>query len=311
MTKKKPTNVAASVRARLLQLAKQGGEDFHYVLTRYGLERLLVRLVRSPHRAAFVLKGAMLFRAWSPALHRPTKDLDLLGSGAPDLDRLAGVFRDVCGIAVEDDGVTFDPKTVAARRIKEDAEYEGVRVTMRASIGSAKLELQIDVGFGDAVTPAASEINFPTLLGAESVRILAYPRETVVAEKVEAMVHLGIANSRMKDFFDVWFLAQNFPFEGRGLSEAIRATFVRRGTPIPEAPPVALTAVFATDASKAAQWKGFVTRGGLALGTSLADIVEAVAGFAWPPLDAAREARPFPALWAPSGPWRPADGPHA
>src|ERR1019366_7169123 len=183
-------------------------------------------------------------------------------------------------IAVEDDGVTFDPKTVAARRIKEDAEYEGVRVTMRASIGSAKLELQIDVGFGDAVTPAASEINFPTLLGAESVRILAYPRETVVAEKVEAMVHLGIANSRMKDFFDVWFLAQNFPFEGRGLSEAIRATFVRRGTPIPEAPPVALTAVFATDASKAAQWKGFVTRGGLALGTSLADIVEAVAGFA-------------------------------
>jgi hypothetical protein len=210
VTKKPLTNVAASVRARLLQLAKQGGEDFHYVLTRYALERLLVRLVRSPYRTVFVLKGAMLFRSWSPTLHRPTKDLDLLGSGAPDLDRLAGIFRDLCAVAVEDDGLMLDPKSVAARRIKEDAEYEGVRITMRASIGTAKLELQIDVGFGDAVTPAASEIDFPTLLGAEPVRILAYPRETVVAEKVEAMVHLGIANSRMKDFSDVWFLAQNF-----------------------------------------------------------------------------------------------------
>ncbi len=305
MTKKTPTNVAASVRARLLQVAKQGGEDFHYVLTRYGLERLLVRLVRSPHRAAFVLKGAMLFRAWSPTLHRPTKDLDLLGSGTPDPDRLRGIFRDVCGVAVEDDGVTFDPKGVAVQRIKEGAEYEGVRITMQARIGTAKLDLPIDVGFGDAVTPAASEVDFPTLLGAEPVRILAYPRETVVAEKVEAMVHLGIANSRMKDFFDVWFLAQNFPFEGRGLSEAIRATFVRRGTLISEGPPVALTAVFATDASKAAQWKGFVTRAGLARGSSLAEIVETVAGFAWPPLDAARETRSFSALWAPTGPWRP------
>jgi hypothetical protein len=126
----------------------------------------------------------------------------------------------------------------------------------------------------------------------------------VVAEKVEAMVHLGIANSRMKDFFDIWFLAQNFPFEGRDLSEAIRATFVRRDTSIPEKPPVAFTATFGTDASKAAQWKGFVARGGLAPGTSLAEIVEAVASFAWPPLDAAREARPFSHRWAPTGPWQ-------
>jgi hypothetical protein len=138
------------------------GEDFQYVLTRYALERLMVRLVRSAHRDVFLLKGAMLFRAWSPTMHRPTKDLDLLGNGAPDLDRLAGIFRDVCGVQVEDDGVTFGPKGVAAERIKEDADYEGVRVTMRARIGMAKLDLQIDVGFGDAVTPEATEIDFPT-----------------------------------------------------------------------------------------------------------------------------------------------------
>jgi predicted nucleotidyltransferase component of viral defense system len=304
VTKKKPTNTAASVRARLLRVAKEGGEDFQYVLTRYALERLMVRLVRSAHRDVFLLKGAMLFRAWSPTMHRPTKDLDLLGNGAPDLDRLAGIFRDVCGVQVEDDGVTFDPKGVAAEQIKEDADYEGVRVTMRARIGTAKLDLQIDVGFGDAVTPEATEIDFPTLLDAEPLRIRAYPRETVVAEKVEAMVHLGIANSRMKDFFDIWFLARNFAFEGRVLSAALRATFVRRGTSIPAVPPVALTAAFAADASKMAQWKAFVARAGLARDVSLADVVEAVAGFARPPLEAAREARPFSGLWAPLGPWR-------
>jgi hypothetical protein len=149
MTKKRPTNVAASVRARLLQVVKASGEDFHYVLTRYALERLLLRLVRSAHREAFVLKGAMLFGAWSPTLHRPTKDLDLLGRGVPGLDRLAGIFRDQCDVPVEDDGVTFDPRSVAAQRIKEDADYEGVRVTLRASLGTAKLALQIDVGFGE------------------------------------------------------------------------------------------------------------------------------------------------------------------
>ncbi len=199
--------------------------------------------------------------------------------------------------------MTFDPRGVAAQRIKEDADYEGVRVTMRASIGTAKLDLQIDVGFGDAVTPMATEIDFPTLLDAEPLRIRAYPRETVVAEKVEAMVHLGIANSRMKDFFDIWFLAQNFMFEGQVLSEAFRATFLRRGTPIPAVPPVALTAVFAADVSKAAQWKAFVARGGVAHNVSLGEIVEAIAGFVWPPLDAAREPRVFSSRWAARGPW--------
>jgi predicted nucleotidyltransferase component of viral defense system len=306
VTKSKLTNVAASVRVRLLKVAKEKGEEFHYVLTRYALERLLFRLAFSRHRDTFVLKGAMLFRVWSPELHRPTKDLDLLGSGSPDLDRLAQIFRDLCAIAVEDDGVVFESASVRAARIKEDAEYEGVRVHVAARIGSARLELQIDVGFGDAVTPAPTEIDFPTLLGAPAPRIHAYPRETVIAEKVHAMVHLGIANSRMKDFFDVWFLSQNFPFEGPWLADAMRATFARRGTPIPERPPVALTPAFALDASKAAQWRAFVARGGFSRELRLEAVVECVADFVGPPLGGAREGRPFSARWAASGPWSPA-----
>ena len=172
--KSKPTNMAASVRARLLRLSKEDGEDFSYVLTRYGLERLLARLVQSKHRDLFILKGAMLFRLWSPKLHRPTKDLDLLGTGAPDIARLEGIFREICDVALdENDGVTFDPAAVHAARIKEEAEYEGVRVNLTGHIGSARLELQVDVGFGDAVTPAATEIELPTLLGAPPPKLRA------------------------------------------------------------------------------------------------------------------------------------------
>ncbi len=160
MTKSKPTNMAASVRARLLNISKESGDELSYTLTRYCLERLLARLERSSHRDAFILTGAMLFRVWSPQLHRPTKDLDLLGTGAPDLARLVGLFGDICAVAIDDDGVIFDPTSVRAARIKEDAEYEGVRVNVTAHIGSARLELQIDVGFGDAVTPAATEVEF-------------------------------------------------------------------------------------------------------------------------------------------------------
>ncbi|HEX3346287.1 MAG TPA: nucleotidyl transferase AbiEii/AbiGii toxin family protein [Polyangiaceae bacterium] len=194
MKKGTPTNMAASVRTRLLSFSKANREDFTYVLTRYALERLLARVERSAFRETFTLKGAMLFRVWSPTLHRPTKDLDLLGTGAPDTGRLEAIFRELCEVSLDPDGVTFDPKSVRAARIKEDAEYEGVRVNVTAHIGSARLELQVDIGFGDAVMPAIVEVEFPTLLGAPAPRLRAYPRESVVAEKVEAMEHLGIAN---------------------------------------------------------------------------------------------------------------------
>jgi predicted nucleotidyltransferase component of viral defense system len=299
-----PKNVAASVRDRLLKLSKTTKEDFTYVLTRYALERLLARLAASKYRTSFVLKGAMLFRVWSPTLHRPTKDLDLLGSGAPEPARLAKVFAEITSVAVEDDGLVFDPKSVKAVRIKEDAEYEGVRVNIVAKLGSARLDLQIDVGFGDAVTPAATEVEYPTLLPLPAPRLHAYPKETVVAEKLQAMVHLGIANSRMKDFFDVRFLATSFDFEGELLASAIRATFERRKTAIPATAPVALTPTFFDDDAKKRQWMAFVGRTvTLPAATTLESVIAEIAPFLLPPLAAAHEARAFPATWKAGGPW--------
>ena len=302
--KRPPSNVAHSVRARLLTIAKAGGEEFNYTLTRFGLERLLARVAASAHADAFVLKGAMLFRVWSPTLHRPTKDLDLLGRGTPDLERLVRIFAEVCQVAVEDDGLAFDPKSVRAQRIKEDADYEGVRVTLRAVLGTARIELQVDIGFGDAVTPAPLEIDFPTLLPMPALRIRAYPRETVVAEKLHAMVHLGIANSRMKDFFDAWFLSQTFSFEGSMLASAIRATFDRRQTAVPEIRPLALTATFYEDDSKQRQWKAFCSRAAVTDRT-LENVVTTLAPFLGPALAAAHEPTSFRTTWSPAGPWGP------
>jgi len=204
----------------------------------------------------------MLFRLWSPGVHRSTKDLDLLGSGAPDPARLARLFAEIASVVVEDDGIVFDPSSVRSTRIKEDAEYEGVRVNVAARVGSARLELQIDVGFGDAITPGTSEVEYPTLLSMQAPRLDVYPKETVVAEKLQAMVFLGIANSRMKDFFDVWFLAKHFEFEGPTLARAIQATFERRKTDLPKAPPLALTRTFAEDDAKMKQWKAFISKTG-------------------------------------------------
>ncbi len=301
--KKPPTNIAHSVRDRLQKAAKANGEEFTYALTRYGLERLLARLAASSHADEFVLKGAMLFRVWSPTLHRPTKDLDLLGSGAPELERLAKVFADVCGVAIEDDGMVFDAKALRAARIKEDADYEGVRVTLRAMLGSARIDLQVDVGFGDAISPGVVDIEFPTMLAMVAPRLRAYPKETVVAEKLQAMVHLGIANSRMKDFFDVWFLAHTFAFDGVTLATAIAATFERRKTPLPRALPFALTSDFYDSDTKEKQWKAFRTRAGIPA-ESLATVAVALVPFLGPALAAAAVPAAFRAAWLPEGPWR-------
>jgi len=303
--KRPPSNVAHSVRTRLLTIAKAEGEEFNYVLIRYALERFLERLSRSSHRDAFILKGAMLFRMWSPRTHRPTKDLDLLGRGSPDPARLAALFVEMCGVEVEDDGMVFDAKSVKAGRIKEDAEYEGVRVTFVGMLGTARLALQVDVGFGDAVSPAPIEIEFPTLLAMSAPKLRAYRRETVVAEKLHAMVDLGIANSRMKDFFDIWFLSQNFDFEGAVLAHSIGATFDKRKTALPEAVPFALTEGFSKDDAKQKQWKAFMSRlSKTASPKPLDELVPVIAGFLWPPLDALGAEPAFARTWTAGGPWR-------
>ena len=207
-------NLAASARQRLLNLSKTSGTDYNQLLIRYGIERLLYRLGGSGHADEFILKGAMLFALWEGSPHRPTQDVDLLGFGDRSLDRVSSVFRDLCALAVEDDGWTFDPATVEAEDIRTVDEYGGVRIHLTVMLGSARIRVQVDIGFGDAVTPPASIAAYPSLFGFPSPQLRVYPRETVVAEKVEAIVKLGLLNSRFKDYFDLRHLADHFEFDG-------------------------------------------------------------------------------------------------
>lgn len=296
------TNVAASVKDRLLRLAKERGDDFNFVLARYALERLLYRLSRSSHEKDFVVKGAMLFAVWSGNPHRATKDLDLLGRGTPDQRRLETVFRDVVGVSVDDDGLVFLPATIRAEAIREEAVYDGIRIRLDARLGSAVIPLQVDVGFGDAVIPEPVRTEFPTLLDQPAPKVKTYPRTAVVAEKLHAMVVLGIANSRMKDFFDIWFLCRTFDFDGAELQRAIAATFERRQTAIPGETPLALTATFARDAQKQTQWKAFVKRAHVP-DVDLNTVVDTLAAFLKPPIEALDASRRFGAQWPPQGPW--------
>jgi hypothetical protein len=253
MTRDRPRNLPRSVHDRLLALAHQRQEDFQMVLTHYALERLLYRLSVSAHRDTFILKGAMLFALWTARRQRPTKDLDLLGRGEPSLERLAAIFREVCGQPVEEDGLVFHPETVHAGRIREDEEYEGARVQLQSRLGNARITLQIEVGFGDAITPGPETVVYPPMLPFPAAQVLAYPRETVVAEKFQAMVQLGVANSRLKDFYDVWLIAQQFAFTGPPLVAALTATFARRRTALPTAAPLALTAEYYADTPRGKQ----------------------------------------------------------
>jgi predicted nucleotidyltransferase component of viral defense system len=303
---KKPPgkDIGAPVGARLLRLARELGEDFQLVLTRYANERLLFRLASSAHAQRFVLKGASLFTLWTGKPHRATRDLDLLGFGDPGEEHVRQVFSEILALDVPDDGVRFDLDTLAVGPIREEQEYGGVRVELVARLKSARVNLQVDVGFGDAITPEAAAIDFPALLDFPAPRLRAYPRETVVAEKLEAMVQLGMANSRMKDFYDILVLARGFDFDGDLLTRAIRATFERRKTPLSTSVPVALTVTFADDPTKKAQWSGFVRKAGVDDAGSLAEAVAAVAAFAETPLLTAAQGTPLTATWLAPGPWR-------
>lgn len=254
MPDSKIKNLPASIRGRLLNLAQERNDDFGLILTKYGLERMLFRLSRSKYRDTFILKGALLFELWTKERYRATRDADFLAKGDNSPERFVGIFREISIIDVENDGLRFDPKTVKAERIKEDADYEGVRVTLTAFLEKAQIPIQIDIGFGDVIKPGPIEAEYPTLLGLPSPRLLTYPRETVVSEKLEAMVKLGIANSRMKDFHDLHSLSQTFEFGGKALVDAVRATFERRATALPDGGmPLAFTPEFYEDENKIKQ----------------------------------------------------------
>jgi hypothetical protein len=253
-------NRAASIRARLKNRSDAAGRDFNLTLTHYGLERLLYRLSVSRHAPSFLLKGALLFVLWYDVPQRPTRDADLLGFGPDDTNSVAAAFRDISAIEC-DDGILFDPASIRSSEIRKEAGYGGVRVDLRATLDGARIALQVDIGFGDVITPAPETVAYPVLLDDLPVPTLrAYPKYTVVAEKLHAIFVLGMANSRMKDYFDLWVLLREGDLDDSTLIRAIEATFVRRRTPLPTEMPVGLSDAFTADAGKLAQWRAFLIK---------------------------------------------------
>lgn len=252
------TNKAASVRARLLNVAKAQGLDFNQVLVRYALERILYRLTQSRHADRFLLKGALLFTLWYDMPHRATRDVDLLGFGASDLDSVEDVFRDIAAVSA-DDGIVFDPASVKVQQIRKEAGYGGVRVIITGDLAKARCRTQIDVGFGDAVTPAPVDSVYPVLLDdMPAPRLRAYPTYTVIAEKLHAIALLGMTNTRLKDYFDLSVVLERENLDLTLLTAAIKATFERRGMAIAETLPIGLTDEFAHDVSRQALWLAFL-----------------------------------------------------
>ena len=298
-------NVAASVRARLSNRAAERKENVQLALTRYAIERLLYRISISPHNRQFVLKGAMLFSVWTPMPYRASGDLDLLGYGNSAPEFVLGVFREICGVEAPDDGVTFKADTLRVEVARAEDEYSGVRLTMTADIAGALLPVQVDIGFGDAVTPGVQVIDYPSLLDMPLPKLQAYPPETVIAEKFQALVELGMLNSRMKDFFDIWAISETFSFDGRVLADAIGATFDRRSTALPKEMPIALTDEFSGSPAKQAQWQGFLRRTAIALAPApFPELQHKVASFVMPPIQAIAIGDVFAQRWEAGGPWK-------
>lgn len=303
---KKPVkNLPDSVKARLTNIAGSTGRPFNEVLQYYTIERFLFRLSCSSHAQHFVLKGALIFYARQIDFRRPTRDIDLQTDTSNAINDVVQTVREICVQPVEPDGITFDPASVKGGRILNRANLQGVRVTCLASLGTAQIPTQIDISYANVITPIDISIAYPTLLDSPVPHLRAYPYETVIAEKLQALVFLGRINDRLKDFYDLWLLSQQVAFNGPPLSAAILATFNHRGTPLPAGAPVALTGDFAD--AKQKQWAAFLDR--------FASSAEAIADFArvigqlreflLPPMAAAANNTPFTATWTAAGPWQP------
>ena len=265
-------DLAASVRARLLNIAKSEGSNFNQLLIRYALERFLYRLSQSAHADRFLLKGALLFTLWYDMPHRPTRDADLLGFGPSDLQSIGQTFRDIASIAV-DDGITFDPESVTAEDIRKEAGYAGARVVITGELAKARCKTQIDIGFGDAVTPGPVQSEYPVLLkDFPAPRLRTYPVYTVISEKLHAIALLGMTNSRVKDYLDLSVMLDRESLNMNTLAQAISATFTRRRMAVPTDLPMGLSDEFAADPSRQALWAAFVRKNDLAM-IPLADVV--------------------------------------
>ena len=303
---RKIRNHAASVRQRLLNRNRDAGVDFNFVLQRYAAERFLYRLSASDVVDRFTLKGAALFRVWAEQELRPTRDIDLLGFGSDDHAAIHADLVTICSTPCPQDGVVFDPATIRIDDIRDEQQDGGLRVRIQGNLGQAQLYLQVDIGFGDVITPEREEQDYPTLLDLPVPRLWTYPRETLVAEKLEAMVRLGVANSRVKDLWDVACLAQLFAFDGETLRTAIADTFRQRGASFTGQRPAALLPGYYEDTMRAQRWQALGRQVGTGADgpTQLVDAGEALQRFLGPIWDSLIEDRPFTQAWPAGGPWR-------
>lgn len=303
MKRRSHANLPASVHRRLLNRARDTGQPFNYLLQHFAMERFLFRLSRSEYAERFILKGALMLTVWGVPVGRPTMDIDLLGRTNNSIEGLVRLFGAVCNLDVEADGIAFDASTLVGERIMEEAQYEGVRLRFRGSLGNAAISMQVDVGFGDVVIPSAEVVDYPALLDFPGPRLSGYSRESTIAEKLHVMTGRGLLTSRMKDFFDVWLLSRHSSFSGDTLAEAIRATFARRGAQV-EGEPEVLTAGFASDGTKTAQWRALLHRSRLTdAPTDLAEVVGDLAVFLGPVTQALSAGEPFHKRWQAPGPW--------
>ena len=303
MSKSEKKNITASILQRLKNYSEARKEDRGLTITNYAIERFLYRISISKYAPQFVLKGAQLFRFWTGESYRPTRDLDLLHLGNPDISELERIFHQVCNVETNvPDGIIFLAETVKGEVIREENEYDGIRIKLEFRIGRTGEFMQIDIGFGDAVSPPATEIQFPSILEMPSANFNAYARETVVAEKIEAMVHLGYANSRMKDFYDVYRLSKEFHYDGTRLKDTIQLTFIRRKTEIPHKPPLAFTEEFSGDPQKRTQWNAFIKKNSLEF-IDFTQVVERIAVYMNPIFITIGESKDYLLKWQPEKGW--------
>jgi hypothetical protein len=298
-------NVVATVLAQLRNVAEAAGLSFNDILQAYVIERFLARLARSPHVDTVLLKGALMLQVWGVRRARPTMDIDLLRRGIADQAALVQLVEQCAAIGDPSDGVIFEAATISVEPIRDATEYVGTRIRLQAHLDNVRQTVQIDFGVGDAVHPQCQVIDYPVLLTSPPVRLHAYPVEAAIAEKFQAMVHLDLQNSRMKDFYDIWILSRTLAFSGPALSQALRSTFDHRHTSVPVVPPVALTAEFHSEPVHIRQWAAFVRRiGEAALANDFARVVGDLAQFLMPASKAAATSADYPVRWEPLGPWQ-------
>jgi len=292
-----PKDIAASIRQKLRDLARTRQEDFDYVLRQYAMQRLLYRLGCSEHSEQFLLKGSLLFWIWNQDFHRPTRDIDLLSFGNNEVDHLVDVFRQIISQNMND-GLIFDSGSVTGIEIKEAAEYPGVRLTGFSFLAKARIPFQIDIGYGDAVFPLSERVEVPSFLDLPTPKLRVYPVYSVIAEKFQAMVMLGIANSRMKDFYDIKIIAQTMELDGALLTQAVKATFERRKTLISKEPLYIFSDEFVQEKDKSVQWRAFLNKNGLKSETEFSEVMGEIQFFLQPIYQSIAEKQLFQLYWS-------------